>query len=107
MQEFHRGDAINLETTVYTDDKLETIKDVTGFTVVGHIGNLKQRDTMLTVTGSIVDGPNGLVRVPLSSANTLALPASELDFICDVTDAGSNPGVVADEKINVRQTLVA
>lgn len=106
--EFHQGEQVNIDVTVYEDDTYAAVKDVSGGTVVGAVG-LKKTGAALAdleaVAGSVVDGPNGVVRVPLTPAQTLAIPARDYDVQIWVT-IDSKPAVVADQKFRVHPKLV-
>lgn len=106
LYEFHQGDYVNIDTTVYDDDDLTTVKDVSGASVEGTIGLKKTGIALFVVAGSVVDGPNGVVRFTLLPAQTVEIPPRDYDVQVQVT-LDSQPGVVADEKFRVHRKLEA
>ncbi len=106
MKTFHRGTDVNLDTIVYTDDELTTVKtDLAGSTITGRIGNKAKRTTHVEVTGSIVDAALGQIRCTFTDVQTDTLGPGVYDFITEVIDAGGNKGITTDEQIEVLASL--
>lgn len=102
---FHQRDDVNFDGTVYSDAAKTTKKDVTGATVTGRIGLKSTPATTLEVAGSVLDGPEGEIRIPLTSAQTGAITAGLYDFQAEVVDGSGDKNVVADFKVRCYQAL--
>lgn len=106
--EFHQGDAVHFDVTVYQDDDETTVKDVSGATVAGTIGLKKTGEAALAaglpVVGSVEDGPAGLVRFSLTEAQTLLISPRDYDVQVRVTIDDEEVCVV-DEKFRVHRRI--
>lgn len=103
----HQGDDVSFDATIYEDEDETTPKDMTGGTVTGRIGLASVGQGDLEVSGSVLNGPLGQVRVTFASADTAGLAAALYDVQIIGVDNGGNQGVPVDRKLRVRPLLPA
>lgn len=106
IKSFHQGEDVNFDVTVYSDEALTVLKDVTGGAVVGRLGISETPSTSVETAGSVVDGPGGVIRVPVTSAQSAALAAAVYDFQAELTLGGLR-GVVTDYRLLLQAPTAA
>ena len=100
-----QGQDVDLDATVYTDETLTTKKDLSGGSVVGRIGSSSTPETDLESAGSVLDGPEGEIRVPFTAAQTATLEAGLHDVQIEAIDNSGNKGYPIDQKLRVKPVL--
>lgn len=102
---FHQRDDVHFDIIVYADRAKTTPKDVSGATVTGRIGLKSAGQTDVELTGSVLDGPTGSIRIPLTSAESEGLDAVVYDFQAEVLDQAGDLNTVVDQKVRCKQAL--
>jgi hypothetical protein len=99
---FFRGEDITL------DFHMQPPEDITGWTISFEMaaGLASAGSPAVTKAASIVDGPRGIFRVALASADTSGLTVGRYIWDCRRTDAG-NKATLADGYLDLKQELAS
>lgn len=107
------GDSRNLNFTIYDQDAADddsVVKDISGFTAIAW--KLDTGSAVTTVTKSlsdgitVTDGPNGLLTVSLTPADTADIAGGTYKHELEGTDGSGNKTTLAIGRVSVITDLI-